>query len=391
MTEELIFVPAQPEQASKKTKSRFKTLLAGFLAGMIFTVSISAASITGYLYLEGRPLPHFNKSNQGVQQASLNGNYQNTQITTAGFSKANTLTIPQIIEQAQDSVVGISSTFNNSRSSGTGTGIIYSEDGKIITNSHVINGAQKIMVTLPDGKTYQATLIGSDTKSDLAILNISAKNLKAATFGDSNKLVAGETAIAIGNPLGLEFAGSATAGIVSALNREVNVDGRYMTFIQTDAAINPGNSGGPLLNSKGEVIGINTVKVTSTDTEGLGFAIPISNALPIIQQLMTNGTITGRPSIGISGEDISAQAAAYYDVPQGFLVRSIAPGSGAEQGGLQIGDLIIAFNGVTVTNQAELNREKDRCAAGDMASIKVYRSTTGQTITLNVVLSESVA
>ncbi|HCP14187.1 MAG TPA: hypothetical protein DIT32_00115, partial [Peptococcaceae bacterium] len=137
----------------------------------------------------------------------------------------------------------------------TGTGIIYSADGTIITNAHVISGGRKITVTLADGTTYDAVITGSDTKSDLAVIRIKATGLLPATFGNSNNLVVGETAVAIGNPLGLEFAGSVTAGVISALNREVDVDGRYMTLVQTDAAINPGNSGGPLLNNKGEVVG----------------------------------------------------------------------------------------------------------------------------------------
>jgi serine protease Do len=390
-----------PRRNNSGTRVRWKTLLAGFLAGAIFTVSISFASITAYAHMinpNKSPLSLFNfdsqSADQEVQAASQpNGAMANQQITTAALSSNGKLTIPEIVVKAKDSVVGISAAVNSFRSIGTstGTGIIYSTDGTIITNAHVINGSSAIKVTLNDGTTYDAKLIGMDVKSDLAVIKISASGLKKASFGDSNTLVVGETAVAIGNPLGLEFSGTVTAGIISALNREINVDGRYMTLIQTDAAINPGNSGGPLLNQQGYVVGINSVKVSSTDTEGLGFAIPISDALPIIEQLISKGHIAGRPSIGVSGEDISAQTASYYKVPQGFLVRSVSIGSGAELGGLKAGDIITGFNGVTITNQAELNREKDRCKAGDKAKITVYRVTTGETITLTIVLSESVA
>jgi len=394
-----------PSEASASKASgigrhgKFKTILAGFLAGIVFTASVSAASIGGYLAVSRGALPW----SQGVQTAQTmetspdasDAQSPSTVTNSSSSRKAitaalgtGTLTIPEIAEKTKNSVVGISTETMYGTS--TGTGIIYSAEGTIITNAHVISGGRKITVTLADGTTYDAVITGSDTKSDLAVIKIKASGLLPATFGNSNNLVVGETAVAIGNPLGLEFAGSVTAGVISALNREVDVDGRYMTLIQTDAAINPGNSGGPLLNNKGEVVGINSVKVSTEDTEGLGFAIPISNALPIIQELIANGQVTGRPSIGISGEELSAQAASYYNVPQGFLVRTVTSGSGAEAGGLQAGDIIIAFNGVTVKTQSELNREKDRCAAGDTATIRVHRTTTSKEIDLKIVLSEAV-
>jgi len=370
-----------------RKKGKFKALLAAFMAGMLFAFTISAASITVYKN-------YFLPEATVAQQTDQDYIYPSAgSVTKAAYTAGGSLTIPEIVQKAQDSVVGISARISTYRgfSTSTGTGIIYSQDGLIITNAHVVNGAQSVTVNLNDGTTYEGKIIGKDIKSDLAVIKISASGLKKASFGDSNKLVVGETAVAIGNPLGLEFSGTVTAGIISALNREINVDGRYMTLIQTDAAINPGNSGGPLLNDKGQVIGINTVKVATTETEGLGFAIPISEALPIIEQLIKNGYVTGRPSIGITGEDISAQTAAFYNIPQGFLVRSVSKGSGAELGGLQPGDIIIEFNGVTVKNQAELDREKDRCKAGDVAKIKVYRITTKEKLTLSIVLSEAVA
>jgi serine protease Do len=388
-----------PVSLPKTSRGRFKHLLAGFLAGILFTTCVSAASIGGFLALS-RGEFSWNQTTQTAQAISESTAETLTQLPaqsngSTGSGKAvtaavgtGTLTIPEIAEKMKNSVVGIST--ESIYGTATGTGIIYSSDGTIITNAHVISGGRNITVTMPDGTTYDATVVGSDAKSDLAVIKISAKGLPAATFGNSNNLVVGETAVAIGNPLGLEFAGSVTAGVISALNREVDVDGRYMTMIQTDAAINPGNSGGPLLNNKGEVVGINSVKVSSSDAEGLGFAIPISDALPIIQELISNGHVTGRPSIGISGEELSAQAASYYNVPQGFLVRTVTSGSGAEAGGLQAGDIITAFNGINVKTQSELNREKDRCKAGDTVTIKVYRTTNDKALELNIVLSEAV-
>ncbi len=380
-------------------RGRRKQLLAGFLAGVVFTTCVSAASIGGFLALSRGELP-WSRNAQTASSVLENAPAVITQIPAQSSSSINsgkavtavvgsgTLSIPEIAEKMKNSVVGISTSSIYGTS--TGTGIIYSSDGTIITNAHVISGGRSITVTMPDGTTYEAVVVGSDAKSDLAVIKISASGLAAAAFGNSNNLVVGETAVAIGNPLGLEFAGSVTAGVISALNREVDVDGRYMTMIQTDAAINPGNSGGPLLNNRGEVVGINSVKVSSTDAEGLGFAIPISDALPIIQELISEGHVTGRPSIGISGEELSAQAAAYYNVPQGFLVRTVTSGSGAEAGGLQAGDIIIAFNGVTVKSQSELNREKDRCKAGETVTIKVFRTTNDKEIDLRIVLSEAV-
>lgn len=390
---------SNPVAPPKPPKSRFKHLLAGFLAGVIFTTCVSAASIGGFLALGRGELP-WNRSIQADQSGSESTAGSGTQLPfqsngSTGSGKAvraaigtGTLTIPEIAEKMKNSVVGIST--ESMYGTATGTGIIYSADGTIITNAHVISGGRNITVTMPDGTTYDAAVVGSDAKSDLAVIKITAKDLAAAAFGNSNNLVVGETAVAIGNPLGLEFAGSVTAGVISALNREVDVDGRYMTMIQTDAAINPGNSGGPLLNNKGEVVGINSVKVSSAEAEGLGFAIPISDALPIIQELISEGHVTGRPSIGISGEELSEQAAAYYNVPQGFLVRTVTSGSGAEAGGLQAGDIITAFNGVTVKTLSELNREKDRCKAGDTVTMKVYRTTNDKELELNIVLSEAV-
>lgn len=211
--------------------------------------------------------------------------------------KKRTLTVPEIVKKAKPSVVGIISEFPDGTKC-TGTGIIISESGNIVTNAHVIQNvcendmmrAENVKAVLSDESEYCAEIIGADTPSDLAVININADNVQLfpAELGDSDSLVEGETAVAIGNPLGLELYGSTTCGIISALGRTITVSGYEMTLIQTDAAINPGNSGGPLLNCRGEVIGINSSKIISDNAEGLGFAIPISDAKPIIESLLKN-------------------------------------------------------------------------------------------------------
>ena len=252
--------------------------------------------------------------------------------------------------------------------------MIMTEDGTIMTNAHVVSGAQSITVRVMDGTEYEATLLGMDEKTDLAVIKIDATGLTPAEFGDSSSIVQGEIAVAIGNPLGLAFEGSVTQGIISAVSREIEVDGRTMTYIQTDAAINPGNSGGALVNGSGQVIGINSVKVSSSDVEGLGFAIPISVALPIAEQLTTYGYVTGRPSIGIGGEDVTDYMVYYYRIPRGVLVGLVTPDSGAEAGGVEVGDVIVGLNGVSVSSMDELTNEKDKFSPGDTVTLTVYRS-----------------
>ena len=251
--------------------------------------------------------------------------------STVTLSKEDTeLSVPEIVKKAKPSVVGISSAFGED-SVGTGTGIIMSEDGYIVTNAHVVQDssdgkhtpAESVTVVLADKSEYPAQVIGADSRTDLAVVKINGngKNFSAAEFGDSCRLAEGELAVAIGNPLGFELYGSITCGIISALDRTITIDEYEMTLIQTDAAINPGNSGGPLLNRFGQVVGINSSKIISDHAEGLGFAIPISSARPVIDDLIENGYVTGRPRIGISGEDIGEENARYYDLPEGVYVR----------------------------------------------------------------------
>lgn len=307
-------------------------------------------------------------------------------------SKTNALSVPNIVKKVTPSVVGISSEFIGG--TGTGTGIIMTADGYIITNAHVVSTtvgtatekATNILVVLSDSTEYKATIIGCDSKTDLAVIKIEENNLIPAEFGKSDELEVGELAIAIGNPLGFELSSTVTGGMISALNRDITIENEQMTLIQTDAAINPGNSGGPLVNSYGQVVGINSAKISSSDVEGLGFAIPIDSAIPIVNDLIHNGYVTGRPQIGISGEDVTPAIARYTGYPEGIYVRFVTAGSPAEAAGIRANDIIVGINDTAVTTMQELNAIKDAKKPGDTVTLKLLRGE--QTLSVNVVLGE---
>ena len=221
------------------------------------------------------------------------------------------------------------------------------------------------------------------------MIKIDATGLPAATIGDSDQLVQGESILVIGNPLGETLSGSTTQGIISALGREIEIEGKIMHYIQTDAAINPGNSGGALVNQAGQVVGVTSAKISDTSAEGLGFAIPINEAIPVIEDLINNGYVTGRPMIGISGENVSQQVSAIYGLPVGIYVRYVDPQSGAAAGGVQQGDVITALNGKEVQTLAELNNVRDEYKAGETVTLTVWRD--GSELQLDVVLSEATA
>jgi serine protease Do len=313
------------------------------------------------------------------------------------------LTVPEISKKVGPAVVGITTKIQGRNfwgdpyeTEGSGSGIILSSDGFIVTNNHVIEGGTEITVILNDAhiqvdsesKTnkFTATVVGADPKTDLAVLKIDAKNLPYAKLGESSKLDVGEMAVAIGNPLGQEFAGSVTVGVISALNRTINVDDREFKLIQTDAAINPGNSGGALVNSTGEVIGINTIKMSITGVEGMGFAIPIDEAKPIIEDLKTYGYVKGRPLIGIVGRDITQSIAQSYNWPEGIYVIQVSENSGAKAAGILPGDIITKFNGKDIKSLSDLNVAKENLKVGDVVRIRVYRE--GEYKVFDVTLTE---
>lgn len=272
-----------------------------------------------------------------------------------------------------------------------GSGIIYSSDGYIVTNQHVIegaisNGSATVQVTLPgEDEAIDATIVGYDKTTDLAVLKIDRTGLTAIELGKSADLKVGEIVAAIGNPLGQQLASSVADGIVSALNRKMTLDGRVYNLIQTNAAINPGNSGGALVNSKGQLIGINTAKISSADVEGLGFAIPIDEAKPIIDELIANKKIK-RPYIGVYGENVDKKTANEYNLKEGIFITELIKSSPAEKAGLQKGDVITKVDGKEVKTMDDINEIKYGKKIGDTMTITVYRS--GKEIDVKVTLEE---
>ena len=310
-------------------------------------------------------------------------------ISYENIPQEGSLSLQDIYEKVIDAVVSISC--NLPGGSSTGTGVILSTDGYIVTNAHVVEDARSIQVLLTDGRTFDATLIGADRISDLAVLEIKADNLVAAQLGDSSVLRVGDVVVAIGDPLGIAFRGTMTDGIVSAINRNVTVDGRIMNLIQTNAALNSGNSGGPLINCYGQVIGINTMKigdsVSSAGVEGLGFAIPSATVSHIVNQLLEQGYVPGRPSLGISGESISRVYQMYYRLPNGLLINYVEPGSSADQVGIEIGDVLLRVNNTSVSSNDELESALYSYAPGDTVNLVIYRN--GKQYSVSVTLGEA--
>lgn len=295
--------------------------------------------------------------------------------------------LPDIYDKVSKSVVGISCPVKNGTQ--TGTGFIISEDGYVVTNAHVIDGATSIMIVDGELNEYNAEVIGSDTQTDIAVLRINPDEIDLAPveFGKSGELRIGELTVAIGNPLGFDLYGTMTTGIVSGLDRSVTIGDYNMNLLQTSASINHGNSGGPLIDAYGRVIGITSAKIDSTYGEGLGFAIPIDEAVPIIESLIRYGYVPGRPAIGISGQDIDDMISLFYNMPKGFYVMKVVEGSGADKAGIRTGDIIIGIEGETVKTMEELNAVKNNFAVGDTVTLTIYRG--GQNFDVDVTLTES--
>ncbi len=306
------------------------------------------------------------------------------------------LTIPQVAAKVKPSVVGVVAYTKESglKAASEGSGIIMTSDGYIITNEHVIDDAQAVKVVLENGDEYEATFIGADARTDLAVIKIEKENLTAAQFGESSKLVTGETVIAIGNPGGLKYAGSVTQGIVSATNRLVTSSadtGYALNCIQTDAAINPGNSGGALVNLYGQVVGINSSKIVATGFEGIGFSISIDEAKPIIDDLISYGYVKDRVKIGVTVTPIDEVLANMYGIPQGLRIVSIETSSDAVSKGLQVGDIITKADGAEMAEFSDLSEVLKTKKAGDTIMLDIYRQTSsnaGRTFSVTLSLQE---
>jgi len=272
---------------------------------------------------------------------------------------------------------------------GSGSGFIIDEkNGYIVTNNHVIDGAEKIMISLADGRDIPGTLVGGDARTDLAVVKISdTKDLKAVQLGDSHALKVGEPVVAIGNPGGREFARTVTTGVVSATDRFLMLQGEAsFNLIQTDAAINPGNSGGPLVNYSGQVVGINSAKNDTQGFEGMGFAIPISDALPVIKQIIEKGYVS-HPALQVNIDDrYTEEYASYKGWPAGCYISKVQLGGAADRAGLKAGDIITAINGVEITNSLELTHQLFKFKPGDKVKVAYFRG--GQSYSVDVVLGE---
>lgn len=321
---------------------------------------------------------------------TVNQSTTSTTDTAATASRTNTggLSTTDIVNKTADSVVEITTEtvttgnfFQQYVAQGAGSGVIISNDGYILTNNHVIDGANTIKVTLRDSTEYSAKVIGSDSQLDVALLKVDAKDLSPATFGDSSTINVGDYAVVIGNPLG-QLGGTVTDGIISALDRDVKVDGETMRLMQTNAAINPGNSGGGLFNANGELIGIICAKASSstTEVEGLGFAIPINKVLDILNDLKQYGYVQGRIDLGMTLTDVTSNTG--YE--PGVYVKSVNNGSNAQKAGFQSGDLITKVNGNKVTSVSDINAIIDKLNVGDNVKFSVTRGTQSGDLTLTL-------
>ena len=340
---------------------------------------------------------NLNNSPTQIVENTNNNNTSTSLISLENYSETGIAVAKKVLP----SVVGIkveysvSSIFSRGESTATaeGSGVIISQDGYILTNNHIVNTAStssfyevgkanKVTVTLYNDETeYEATIIGTDEQTDLAVIKIDKTDLTAAELGDSDSMQVGEFVMAIGNPLGLQS--SVSSGMVSAVNRKVTTDGVTYTLIQTDAAINTGNSGGALVNSKGQVIGINTLKMSGSGIEGMGFAIPINSTKSISEQLIAYQKVK-RPFIGISGRDLDEQIAKANNLVVGVYVLSIEDFSAAEKAGIRIGDVITSVDGKKITNMDELNEIKNTHNIGDVIKLTVFRDGNEREIELTL-------
>ena len=369
--------------------------------GKAVAIGLCSVAAACLLFAGGAVIGHLVSGDNGaaVSASAAAGDTPTVQISSTpeldpdNYDVVNGLAGEEIYKKVSPSIVSVISTTANGM--GSGSGVIMSADGYIITNQHVITDADQVTVQLSDGSQLQAEIVGQDEQSDLAVLKVEPESeLTAAEFGDSDQLQPGEYAYAIGSPGGVQFANTITGGRISAINRDVTINDRVMTLIQTDASINPGNSGGALINKYGQVVGITSAKLSSSafgeaSIEGMGFAIPINTAKEIVDELIANGYVAGRPSLGITGTNLSAQRAAYMNVPQGVYVYSVDERAHAASEGLLAGDIITAVNGDEITTMDEINAVKEEMKAGDKLNITVYRMSAGQFIDLTITLTDA--
>ena len=385
--EEKTDVPGEPIEAaplavvtSEREHGKRKYLMLILFAIILFSL---LAGVTGVLV--GSSIAR----NQAVTTRASENTviFQSVSRTDSMGQAITSMSLPDIAETTKDSVVEITTETVSGSSrmrqfvvEGAGSGVVITSDGYIVTNNHVIEDATSIKVRLTSGESYDATLIGKDSQTDLAVIKINASNLTPAVFGNSSELKVGDLAVVIGNPLG-ELGGTVTDGIVSALDREITIDGETMTLLQTNAAINPGNSGGGMFNVKAELVGIVNAKTSGSGIEGLGFVIPIDTAKAIISNLIENGYVSGRPWLGVELLDITDVATAmYYRVSQ----LGVYVAQSGNNGDLMVGDLILKLNEEEVSSSADIKSILSNYAIGDQITVQVYRDGSLQNILVTI-------
>ena len=366
---------AQDGANGKKKKGRFP--------GKLVALALVCALVGGFI-------------GAGVSGATTKVNKTSVQVSDREVAQVQTVKVDGKTQMSMSEVyasnvnsvvsINVSATTNyfgqTVQTAASGTGFFITEDGYILTNHHVISDASSVKVTLYNGETYDATVIGSDEDYDIAVLKIDVTGATPVVLGDSSKVAIGESVAAVGNPLG-ELTFSMSEGIVSCVNRAINVDGTPFNMIQVDCSINPGNSGGPLFNSYGEVIGIVSAKYSSysnTTVEGIGFAIPVNDVVSLVKDIMTNGYVTNKAYMGITPQTMTAQMAQQYryDVTEGVFVCSVDPDSAAAKAGLKLGDVITKMDDKTISSYEDLVAAKKSYSAGDTVTLTVYRE--GKTI-----------
>ena len=413
-----------PEPLSPEGKKRKRRRIAGliivlgiiavsgiftqaFLPGLFFSYSSSDGADSGFSFhfgddfnSEDEELPgtfeeffedfyatvETEQTEINIEKSEEKPEYEVT-IEPAGESE---LSLTELYEKCSPSIVGIEGYASDEAIGyNWGTGIILSEDGLILTNTHVINGSESAKVLLSGDEEYDALLIGADAISDIAVLKIDASGLIPAEIGDSSALAVGTRVAAIGNPLGSEFRQTLTDGIVSAIERGITYNGRSMNLIQTNTALNEGNSGGALFNMFGQVIGVTNMKMMSaySSIEGIGFAIPASTVKSVVDSIMKYGEVRGRPSIGITVGSIPENISEYYEIPEGVYITAVSEGSSPEAEGIRPGDILIAVNGEPVSTANEVNDIKNECLVGDTLDLTIWRE--GEELEITITLMET--
>ena len=395
--------PEEPEEPKKKRRTWLK--ITALLLALAIVASLGRALLRSAI----NGLAAHNASGDSAQPAadasgaasapeSAGEPYQRELTplpeTLPTYDSGKTLTAQEVYGINVDAVCGIATevttnVFGQTASTAVvGSGFVLTEDGYVVTNNHVVEGTDNVSVKLHDGSTYPAEVVGGDSLSDVALLKIEAEGLSHVAVGDSDAIAVGEGCIAIGNPLG-ELTFTMTGGYVSALPREINISGKPISMFQTDAAINAGNSGGPLFNMAGNVIGITSAKISGitgsgASIEGVGFAIPINEALRVVYDLQEYGYVRGRAFLGVTVKELDAATADTYGLPVGPIVQSVVADSCADKAGIAVKDIILAFNGRTVQTYTQLMSALNKCSAGDEVTLRIYRAGAELDVTLTL-------